>query len=60
MSQFERVNVSLALEGETIRLSLTTAKCKPKLGMVPKSKVETEAGEWIIKEVNGKKIYIRV
>jgi len=48
MSQFERVNVSLEVEGEGVKLNYRIAKMKPKLPFRPASKVGTEAGEFVI------------
>ena len=48
MSQFERVNVSLEVEGEGVKLNYRIVKMKPKLPFRPASKVGTEAGEFVI------------
>jgi hypothetical protein len=46
MSQFERVNVSLVVEGEGVKLNYCIAKMKPKLPGRPMTKVGMEVGEF--------------
>jgi hypothetical protein len=46
MSQFERVNVSLVVEGESVKLNYNIAKMKPKLPVRPTSNVGMDAGEF--------------
>jgi hypothetical protein len=47
MSQFERVNVSLVVEGEGVKLNYNIAKMKPKLpNRAPINKIGTDAGEF--------------
>jgi hypothetical protein len=48
MSQFERVNVSLEVEGECVKLNYRIAKMKPKLPIRPACKKGDEAGEFVI------------
>jgi len=48
MSQLERVNVSLEVDGEVVKLSYRIAKTKPKLPIRPTYKVGNEAGEFVV------------
>lgn len=49
MSQFERVNVSLEVEGESVKLNYRIAKMKPCLpSRVAINKVLMDAGEFTI------------
>ena len=49
MSQFERVNVSLEVEGEGVKLNYRIAKMKPCLpGRVAINKALMNAGEFIV------------
>ncbi len=55
MSQFERVIVSLELEGENVKLNYSIAKSRPKLPMRPNSNIGTDAREFrITTDANGK------
>jgi hypothetical protein len=48
MSQFERVNVSLEVEGEGVKLNYRIAKMKPKFPYIPPKEEWKNAGMWEI------------
>jgi hypothetical protein len=48
MSQFERVNVSLEVEGESVKLNYRIVKMKPKMPSRPICKEGNEAGMFAV------------